>query len=168
MYNLTKVKRWIKAAAKRNLVYNAEEQLISDSCVLIRAYPNTHPAILEVFGHLEGGQLLHGQHRDAFPLAPMMAPASEEVIDSGLRYTKQARPKKEYRVLYLRKNGEKIIIDQKYAELFKNFEDCTLTTNKTRSPVVITRDYEIIGVIALVIPAMTEDEFLNTFRFTTN
>src|SRR5690554_6105178 len=60
MYNISKVKSWIKRSAKKDFMYYPEAELITDGIAIIYAQPSMKPAILEAFGHLDGGIIRSG------------------------------------------------------------------------------------------------------------
>lgn len=160
MYTISKVKRWIKKAAKTDLSYNKNEQLISDNYVIIRVLPEMLPAILEAFGHLNGGRTGTYQSKEAYQMGSYMTPGPLQVIDSKLKYS-LVKPKREHRILYLQDSGQKIIIDAKYADLFNDFEACSLAATKNGT-VQVFWPKKVIGAIASI---RCNDSFLDTFRF---
>lgn len=160
-YNMTKVKQWIKKSAKGILIHNANEQLVSDSYAVIQASKEMLPTILEIFGHLEGGQIGTSCSKSAPSMRHFMVPGDTKVVDSQLCYTLK-KPKKMYRILR-HYSGKKIVIDGQHAALFKNFEDCTLTQQGNGSPVSVSNGDTVIGAIALYYRSATD--ILDAFNF---
>lgn len=148
MYNLTKVKSWIKKAnSSGKLFYDAKEELISDSYVIIRVEPSMKPAIMEALGSLDGtGQSLR-------PLTELPEARLKKLQDSKLKLVNEnEKQKREYRVLYFPENGEKVFIDEIYMALFEDF-NCyqILKEPQARRPVYVLDNYEFVGLIAPVV-----------------
>lgn len=171
MYHTPKIKSWIKKASKNILMYDKEEQLISDNHIIIRVLPDMHPAIVEAFGHLNGGCIKDGKYLEStYNMAKYLEVVSnfeDTLTDSGLRYS-EPNAKGEYRILYFPNTGKKIILDQKYAELFKNFVGCTLVTaGGKKAPVVVRKDGIVIGAILPINLLAGRHLVLETFDFKT-
>lgn len=173
MYNLSKVKSWIKKSAKsKYLMYDPENELVSDGAAIIRVIPEMKPTLLEVFGHLKGGQIRSGGFMEKVPEAQQyMDPAVEgkKIFDSTLRFT-VAEDKRELRVLYLPVTHEKKLIDEQYAVFFRDFESRSLKyadCGAIRPILVMSGINTIQGVLLEVEPkkGSSLDKFLNTFQF---
>jgi len=169
MYNLTKVKRWIKRAP--TLIYDAEQEIITNGHAAIRAKSDMKPALLEVFGHLKGGYKRPGGVSDRGPdLAFLMAkpPADPTLLkDSNLRFDLERRTAG--RILYFPETGKKVVLDQNYVDLFKDFEDCELVLaehvqKQQEPPIQIVSQGEVIGAIAQYV-GVEAKAILDAFEF---
>lgn len=171
MYSLSKVKQWIKKAP--TLIYDAEREIITNGHVVIRAKSEMKPTILEAFGHLKGGfkSPANGTSDRGPDLSFLVAkpPADPTLLkDSRLRFNIEG--KTTVRVLYLPETGNKILVDQKYVDLFKDFEISELVLaehiqKQQAPPVQIIFGGCVVGTIAQFKPKTNEEAVLNTFEF---
>lgn len=174
MYVISKVKSWIKKAGKVWLSYDPGNELISDRYVVLRVTPEMKPALLEVFGHLNGGTINRGDYQESFPKMGEFKeiPSNHTVLkDSQLRY---GAGKDEIRVLHVAASGVKVTVRQHFAELFDDFSEMRLLTvfrlslnGESRPSLVHVSDADLnfIGLIMPVIPSEI-DSVINSFEFT--
>ena len=139
MYDVQKIKTWIKKAVKRTgvsgrFVYDPVQELVSDGCAVFRVTPEMLPTLMEVFGHLKGGTFVGGDYReDVFNMTGFTELPKEtyKLTDSQLRFVSC---KKEFRVLYQSGSGAKVILDEKYVDLIQGFETMELHTEDIGKP----------------------------------
>lgn len=165
MYNISKIKRWIKKSAKDILLYDPETEVISDSRVLLRVVAEMKPTLLEVFGHLDGGQRERGK-----PYGPApenmdqfleLKPEAKRIIDSRLSYPDPGI-KGTGRILYFPDTGEKVCINHNYVDLFKEFEYLHLWAVNGSSAVYVCNQNNVTG---LIFPYRTDSDVLKSFKF---
>lgn len=165
MYNISKVKQWIKKSAKTNLLYDPKSELVSDNCAVLRVVPEMKPTLLEVFKHLDGGWLPAGRAVPAAMAEIMeLKPDAKNLIDSTLMYQEDFLSfKGTGRILYYPDTGQKVCINQIYVDLFEDFELCYLKANDDGMKVyVLSITGEVIGVI---LPYRTQSDVLKAFEF---
>lgn len=171
MYNLTKVKRWIKRAP--TLIYDAEQEIITNGHAAIRAKSEMKPALLEAFGHLKGGYKRPGgvsEQNHNLTFLMKKPPVNIRVKDSKL--CANLRGKIIGRILYYPATRKKVVLCQKYIDLFKNIETCKFVVaehvqKQQEPPIQIIHNDKVIGIVAQFKPGVgTEDEaILNAFEF---
>lgn len=159
MYNISKVKQWIKKSAKTDLIYDPQSELVSDNCAMLRVTPEMKPALLEAFGHLNGGWLPAGREVPATMAEIMeLKPDAKNMIDSTLMFMKGTG-----RILYYPDTGQKVCIKQIYVDLFEDFELRHLKASDDGKRVyVLNTSGEVIG---LILPFRTQSDVLESFEF---
>ena len=174
MYNIQKVKSWIKRSAKNDLIYHPEAELISDNSTVIYAQPNMKPTILEVFGHLDGGRIKAGVYTNEILNANILQnymklrDESERIllIDSKLRFIVDEEI--ELRILYEYQTGKKVLVQEVYAAMVKDFDRCQLYACKdSDSDVVhVVEGEKVVGLIMRFFPVDTSTrDLLDSFEF---
>ena len=171
MYEVSKIKTWIKKAVKRKgvsdwFVYDPARQLVSDGGAVFRVTPEMLPTLFEVFGHLKGGTFAGGECREDVPDMTSFTQRPKEthkLTDSRLRFVLD---KKEHRILYHSGSGAKVILDEKYVDLIQDPEAQELYTEDTRKPrpVYVLSSMKWIGTI-LPIAGLEHFAPLNNLEF---
>lgn len=171
MYKITKVKQWMKRSAKRKLMYNPGLELVSDTFIMLKVVPEMKPTILEIYGHFNGGSIQGWGRKEEYYTESM--PDMEglfkhnedgrKIKDIGLRQY-HAESKKDLRVLYFPDTGEKIFLDNVFAELFTDFGkgDMRLNGRTPTNPVTVSVGAALVG---LLLPVRAGGNFHEDFYF---
>lgn len=156
-------------------MYYPETELITDGIAIIYAQPSMKSAILEAFGHLDGGIIRSGVFTDrtytsyATALQSLMELRDEknqvELVDSKLEVVDG---KARFRILYEKETGEKAIINESYTAMIKDFDSCQLYACKDRGSEVVhvVKDKQVISLIMRIIPVEKSfKQLANSFDF---
>lgn len=161
MYNERKLASLLRRA--KTVVHDVKTAVISDGYVALCVTKKMLPSIVSVFGHLDGGYIRDGRKVTPCPDTKFIferATKAVTVVDSGLMF-KAGRTT--VRVLYDPVTGDKIIVNQKYVDLFKNFKERELVSNNLMVQVVCGQ--AVIGAIALIRPQAVAEDRLAQFEF---
>lgn len=156
-------------------MYYPETELITDGIAIIYAQPSMKPAILEAFGHLDGGIIRSGVFTArtytsyATALQSLMELRDEknkiELVDSKLEVVDG---KDRFRILYEKETGEKAIINESYTAMIKGFDCCQLYACKDHGSeaVHVVKDKQVISLIMRTIPVEKSfKQLANSFDF---
>jgi len=155
MYNKTEIKKWIKNAAKKTLLFDGE--LISDNYIVLQVTPEINQCITECFLTLNNINIKDGVSLDTMPnLKNYIKNALDDIkpLTVTSYYKHFTVNEKEFFCNVLMGNSEETYIDNKYYNLFdrkekSEFTKCQLQQkgNGKVNPVIVTKYDEFVGLI---------------------